>query len=212
MIDRQTYKDNFCIPKASKAPKMEEIEMGVQAKKKNTHKIIISAAAAFIVAMLLSNGITYAATGETWIGSLIRNAAFANGDEAQLIENENETAAVIDSDYDFSTYLRTENGRLLFSFDGLNKDITDQVSATDYFRYEKTLENGGRSVILVGGSCEETWGWIELVFDKDGNYITNRMFIPVPGDSAEAEEWHNLSMHGEGVPCGDPELDDKLNN
>ena len=103
-------------------------------------------------------------------------------------------------------YIKDENGRLYFVFDSIHQDITEQVSATDYFRYEKNLSDGGRSVILVGGR-KGAYGWIELLFDKSGRYVTNRMYIP-----EDSGEWQEISMHKEGVPTGNPDYDNALNN
>lgn len=173
--------------------------------------IAIAAAAAVIVTVMLIPQTRALAVSAAQ--SIARIFGFANGQEVVITESENETAASVNESYGFDTYLRTENGRLIFSFDGLNEDITDQVSASDYFRYEKAMADGGKAIILVGGSSPEMWGWVELVFDSKGYYITNRMAVPVNSSSENPtgeEEWGNIAMHSEGVPCGEPYLDDQL--
>ena len=83
---------------------------------------------------------------------------------------------------------------------------------TDYYRYETLNADGSKSVILVGGTVDKH-GWIELIFNAKGKYITNVMDVPVDPDdpfSKDPKAWFNISMHNEGVCCGVPELDDKL--
>ena len=172
--------------------------------------IAVAAAAAVIAALMLIPPTRALAVSAAQ--SISRIFGFANGQKVVITESENETAAAAEDIWDFGTYLKNENGRLIFSFDGQNLDITDRVSATEYFRYEKSLEDGSMAVILAGGSSPETWGWAELIFDNKGNYVMNRMAVPVITTHAnpDTEEWVNIAMHAEGVPCGDPYLDDQL--
>jgi len=213
---QEFYKNTFdkIILDAAASEKIRRnIESARAQKSRGYNKVMIAvaAAAAVIAAFMLIPQTRALAVSAAQ--SISRIFGFANGQEVVITESENETAAAAEDIWDFSTYLKNENDRLIFSLDGQNLDITDQVSATDFFRYEKSLENGGRSVILVGGSSPEMWGWVELVFDSGGNYITNRMFVPVKPSGENPvgeEEWCNIAMHSEGVPCGDPYLDDQL--
>ena len=66
---------------------------------------------------------------------------------------------------------------------------------------EEIDENGYKHMIFVGGTFEYA-GWVELLFDSEGKYITNRM--SVPGD---CDTWVELAMDSAGVPTGNPELD-----
>ena len=93
-------------------------------------------------------------------------------------------------------------------------DVTDQCSETEYYRYEIVKSNGYRNVIFVGGTVED-YGWVELIFDNTGKYITNSMG---GGGSAQTRfdpadnriTWMDLAMHSEGVPCGNWDLDKEL--
>ena len=133
---------------------------------------------------------------------------FADDSEVSITADENSVAVSFDYTGE-ERYFSVSGGRLYFDIDNIHKDITNAVSSSKYFRYEKQLENG-RSVIFVGGS-PDLYGWIELLFDNNGNYITNRMNVPTV-DGLKTEEWANIAMHNEGVPCGDPELDNQLSN
>ena len=93
-------------------------------------------------------------------------------------------------------------------FGEIREDITDKCSENSYFRYEIDHSDGSRSVILIGGTVTDN-GWIELLFDKDGNYVFSKMKIKTY-DAGNAPAWINIAMHNEGTPCGDPLPDSKL--
>ncbi|MDD7389728.1 MAG: hypothetical protein PUG60_08735 [Lachnospiraceae bacterium] len=108
-------------------------------------------------------------------------------------------------------YTEVIDGRLYFVYDDIRIDVTDKCDENSCYRYEAANEDGGKSVILIGGTVTD-YGWVELVFDRNGTYIFNRMNIE--GTSGSEAAWVNIAMHREGVPCGDPVLDaelDKLN-
>lgn len=126
----------------------------------------------------------------------------ADGNEVTYIEATDETQFVVAYD-EHKSYAKVENGRLYFTFKNEMIDITDECSDTRYYRYEISNPEGTKSVIFVGGTIDD-YGWVELLFDEDGNYIFNQMQVK------EINGWVNLAMHNEGVPCGDPSLDDLL--
>ncbi|MBQ6263895.1 MAG: hypothetical protein IJK60_00405 [Clostridia bacterium] len=131
--------------------------------------------------------------------------SFSDGTKGELTIGEDFTQlsfAVYDEEENF---FEEKEGRLYFSFNG--DDITDSVNENGWFRFEINRENG-KSVLLIGGK-EGSYGWCELVFDKDGKYITNRMNVPAD-NNGECDEWLEKAMHSEGVPCGNPELDKEL--
>lgn len=130
----------------------------------------------------------------------------ANGSEITYEETDNMlkfTIEHVDQDY-----TRVTDGRLYLVIGDECIDVTDQCGETSYYRYEKANDDGGKSVIFVGGTVENN-GWIELVFDADQNYVFNQMKV-TPDSSGKTPDWVNQAMHQEGVPCGDPELDSKL--
>lgn len=136
----------------------------------------------------------------------------ASGREVTVERHSNETIVSVDYTDNNKSYTAVENGRLYLTVDDVKKDVTDKCSMTDYYRYETLNADGSKSVILVGGTVDKH-GWIELIFNAKGKYITNVMDVPVDPDdpfSKDPKAWFNISMHNEGVCCGVPELDDKL--
>lgn len=126
----------------------------------------------------------------------------ADGSEVVYEKTDDETKfSVEDSDIN---YVKVKDGKLYFVYEGKNIDITDKCSEDSYYRYEVSNHDGGKSVILVGGTVENP-GWVELIFDKDGKYVFNKMSI-----TGEKPAWVENAMNQEGVPCGNPELDNKL--
>jgi len=137
----------------------------------------------------------------------------ANGQEITVEQRTNESVAVV-NDVDEKGYALVENGRLYFVLGDIKTDVTDQCSETSYYRYEIVNSDGSRSVIFVGGTVVD-YGWVELIFDNTGKYITNSMG---GGGSAQTHfepednkiTWKELAMHNEGVPCGNWDLDKEL--
>ena len=179
MIDRTTYKKYFLIPPSSRKPGMEEIEMKANRKKQATIKIIISSAAAFLAALLLSNGICYAATGETWIG-MIFNYKYSSGNgaaEVEIYADEN-GSGITASAADGPGYSVFEDGRTYFIFDDIKEDITDDISNGNYYKYEYTDDENVRHVIIVGegyfditddeGNTGYHSCWMELFYTPEG--------------------------------------------
>lgn len=128
----------------------------------------------------------------------------ADGTVVTYEETDNERKFTIENIGDES-YTKVEDGRLYFVISNEIIDITDSCSDTDYYRYEITNSDGSKNVILIGGTIENN-GWVELVFDVKGNYVFNQMNVD------KNAEWVNQAMHNEGVPCGDPVLDNLLKN
>lgn len=137
----------------------------------------------------------------------------ANGQEITVEQRTNESVAVV-NDVDKKGYALVENGRLYFVLGNIKTDVTDQCSETSYYRYEIVNSDGSRNVIFVGGTVVD-YGWVELIFDNTGKYITNSMG---GGGSAQTRfepednkiTWKELAMHNEGVPCGNWDLDKEL--
>ena len=143
---------------------------------------------------------------------------FFDGTKGEMTEGEDYTAVSIEESPVEEDFFTVEDGKLYFVYDGSKADITDKVGGNNYFRFEITRQNG-KSVLFIGGDAGN-YGWCELVFDANGNYITNRMCVPT-GNSANNDnndevfsdpDWLEIAMHNEGVPCGNPELDSKLEN
>lgn len=132
---------------------------------------------------------------------IVRRFHGADGSEIMYSESENERTVTIEKVH--ADYIKVTDDRVYFVLDDIQIDVTDECGDTSYFRYEIKNADGSRNVIFIGGTVENP-GWVELVFDPEGKYVTNRMQI------RGEDNWSDLAMYNEGVPCGDPELD-KLN-
>ena len=180
-----------------------EIE-AVIGKTKNKGKAWIgtlaAVAAALVVLMIIPATRTQIVNAAT---NLIR-VFTAGGQEITVEQHPDESVVSIDYDENKS-YSLVENGRLYLVVGDVKIDITDQCSETDYYRYEIVNNNGSRNVIIIGGTINNP-GWVELIFDASGNYVTNHMCI-VGYDPCI---WQEQAMHNEGVPCGNWELDKEL--
>ena len=68
--------------------------------------------------------------------------------------------------------------------------------------------DGSKSVNLVGGTLDRA-GFVELLYDANGKYVFNKMNVPADEDGF-VQPWVNNAMNSEGVPTGDPKLDNAL--
>ena len=202
---RTLYKNAFSKIELNKCEKMviwNTLEQKIEEKNIDKNPLLrwCACAAVLVFAILIipqTRGHVYAAV--EYVKEMF---VFADGNTVEIIKEENETSASVEITSE--SYIRVQDETLYFVLDDICIDITDKVSGESWFRYEHILEDGNRSVILIGGSAPD-YGWVELLFDNKGNYITNRMHVP-----NEKEAWLEQSMHEEGVPTGNPELDMKL--
>lgn len=180
-------------------------------KNKNAVWIRSSLAVAGLIAVLFV--IPATRTEIVNAASRIISVFTANGQEITVEQRTNESVAVVNY-VDEKGYALVENGRLYFVLGDIKTDVTDQCSETSYYRYEIVNSDGSRNVIFVGGTVVD-YGWVELIFDNTGKYITNSMG---GGGSAQTRfepednkiTWKELAMHNEGVPCGNWDLDKEL--
>lgn len=132
----------------------------------------------------------------------------ADGDEVTIKENANSTEESFSAMCGENQYVEVSENRIYITVDNKRVDITDSCSADSYYRYEVKSVYGYKNVILVGGSIDKV-GYVELIFDKEGNYITNKMWVPTV-NGTDVEPWVDNAMHAEGVPTGNSELDKEL--
>ena len=198
MIDRNTYKERLSVPASSGAPTVEMIYRKAESKKRKLRIKVITVICLFASAFVLSNGICYAATGETWVQKLFSySAVLPNGVKVWQYEvSEGVWAGGAEShdgdvkDADYTVY---ENGRTYFVFGKIKKDITDIVAGgKDYYMYEYTDDQGVLHRIFVGEMklAEEYAGgplihysvWYEQMYFPGGH-------ISGVGSGPNDEEW-----------------------
>lgn len=178
------------------------------AKNKGKAKIGVAAIATAAVVGLMVVPVTR--TQIVNAASMLIRVFTANGQEITIEQLPDESVVSIDYDEN-KDYTLVQDGRLYLVVGDTKIDVTDQCSYTEYYRYEIVNSDGSRNVIFVGGTVENP-GWVELIFDSAGNYVTNHMNIKDSGNSVDDDPnaWFNRSMHNEGVPCGVWELDKEL--
>ena len=181
-----------------------EIETVIGSKKnKNAIWIRSSLAVAGLIAVLFIIPAT-----RTEIVNAIISVFTANGQEITVEQLPNESVVVV-NEVDEKGYARVENDRLYLVVGDVKIDVTDQCSETEYYRYEIVNNDGSRNVIIIGGTINNP-GWVELIFDSSGNYVTNHMCITGYDPQTNPCIWQEQAMHNEGVPCGNWDLDKEL--
>lgn len=131
-----------------------------------------------------------------------------DGNEVTIKENDYSTEESFSAMCGENQYVEVSENRIYITVNNKRIDITDSCNADSYYRYEVKNVDGSKNVILVGGSLEKI-GYVELIFDKDGNYVTNKMWVPTV-NGTDVESWVDNAMHAEGVPTGNLELDKEL--
>ncbi len=199
-IYRKTF-EQIKLKEESKQKLRSNIEQTSPSKGAFPRSAIKWAASAAILALIIVSVFqtsSYVAAATEYMRQLFH---FGDGSVVEIIHEENATVASHQILQDTNSYICLENEKLYFIFDNNYEDITDKVSENTYFRYEKSLDNGEKTVILVGGT-PDSYGWVELLFDENGSYIANRMNVPVPVGA-----WVDKAMAGENVPTGNPYYD-----
>jgi len=82
--------------------------------------------------------------------------------------------------------------RVFFIVDDSAIDISDYCSETTYFEHEYFTENDYRQVIVVGGTLDNL-GWIEFVWDNNGNLVSQVTTFFSPDDVFKSWEWRIIA-------------------
>ena len=200
MIDRITYKERLFVPASFGAPTVEMICRKAESKRRTMRKTVMLVVCIFAAAFVLSNGICYAATGETWVQKLFSySAVLPNGVKVWEYEVSEGVwaggAEFHDGDVKDADYTVYENGRTYFVFGKIKKDITDIVAGgKDYYMYEYTDDQGILHRIFVGemSLAEEYVGgpliycseWWEQIYYAHGR-ISGVGVIPAEDNTPE---------------------------
>ena len=163
-------------------------------------KISVAAALMAVVMVCIPTTRALAASAWKYVTGVFK---FSDGSEVSIEYSDtgDEESVAVTMDENQKGYVEVIDKRIYFIHNNSKKDVTEYCSETEYYQYEEIDDNGYKHIIFVGGTLEKA-GWVELLFDSDGNYITNRM--SVPGDCTL---WVELAMDSAGVPTGNPELD-----
>ena len=89
----------------------------------------------------------------------------------------------------FESFAQEKNGRLFMVLDGKWTDVTDKCGMDKYCRQEVEEKNGGKSILIVGGTPEDH-GWLLINKDRKlGNCMLNVKGRP---------EWVKKALKAEG--------------
>lgn len=128
----------------------------------------VAAAAAVIMALLLTDGVVYAYTGS---GIISRIIAF-NG--AVFTKTVDEDGSIISEGQlnpeEATAPAKYEDGRLYFTANGENLDITEEVSDTRAYTYTYQDAASVTHYMIVGGR-PESFGYAEFLQGADGEWI-----------------------------------------
>lgn len=167
----------------------------LHARKRNYTWMRYAACAAAFIAVLFVVPPTRAA---------IVNAAeyltyiFHSADGAEIIYEKTDNMVKFSFEISDTEYTEVSDGRLYFVLGDVREDVTDLCSESTYFRYELANSNGSKSVIFIGGTVTDN-GWIELLFDADGNYVFGKGKVHSDGlaGSDEMPAWANAALRSE---------------
>ena len=136
----------------------------------------ITVALTGVLLFLLTNVTVYAYTGKCIIGRFVSfadNAVFTKGRD----ENGNNISTAALDTADATAPAEFREGRLWFTANGENIDITNQVSENNAFIYDYRDGEGITHYLIVGGA-PETFGYAEFLYDETqmpewiGGYFT----------------------------------------
>lgn len=186
--------------------RMDEIREGLHTKRAVSKWSIAVACLAISIATLFVIPSTRAMIVNA-AERLVRSFRTADGGEVIYEEKDNELSFTISYPIEYS-YMEISGDKIYLTVEDKKIDVTSYCDEKSYYRYEVMNSDGSKSVLFIGGSVERA-GYVELVFDENGQYVFNKMQVPViNGD--DVEPWVDIAMHAEGVPCGNPELDNEL--
>lgn len=89
------------------------------------------------------------------------------------------------------------DGRIYFTADGQNIDITDKISDTKAFIYHFSDKQG--SYYLIVGGTPDTLGWAEFDKDTDGEWIGGN-YSGGTSDAPDQIQWLQSAKEELGVP------------
>ena len=93
--------------------------------------------------------------------------------------------------------IEVRDGRVYFTMDGSETDITSYCTEATYYQYEQMADNGYRQVLIVGGRPDNL-GWAEFLWDSEGNHLASSMrFDSMTG--AENPRWYELAAEEFGI-------------
>ena len=94
---------------------------------------------------------------------------------------------------DSPNYTSVKDGKLIFTVDGKDIDITDKCNDSEFYKYDNDLANNGHSAIYVGGTSENN-GWVEFTYDSAGKITTQTTSGNVKGKA-----WFNNALTESGA-------------
>ncbi|MBO4337512.1 MAG: hypothetical protein J5842_05520 [Lachnospiraceae bacterium] len=197
MVEHESYKKVFDAIDTHPEITVDSLMKRKRDRQKHTVKKTIYTAFVFSLLFLGSNVITYAQSGEPWIAKVL-SIKTGNGVNITIKDYEHTDPNVAQCEVTINTndqtdYCKTENGRVIFTFEDKQEDITDYCDQESYYKYEYSDESGYRHLILAGGSIDNP-GWAEYIFDEQGICAFNLMSDSISYSSLETAQSHRITV------------------
>ncbi len=153
----------------------QRIEEAMQNKQAGTSKIPAgyrrlprpAAALATVLLLVLASGTTYAYTGEGIISRIVSFASNAIFTESVDEKGNMVSSAVLDTE-NVTAPAVYKDGRLWFTANGENIDITEQISDSQAYIYDYRDSQGIKHYLILGGD-PETFSYAEFLYDESKN-------------------------------------------
>lgn len=161
--------DQINMPEAE-AAKLRGALLSKQSKKSPViHRNFVRRPVAVLVAviLILSLSVTALAYGEKIIEHTYQFLSGGNVEVGIDEQGNPYSGTSMDPEGNFAPMELREDGRVYFTVNDENLDITEEFSYTDPYIYEYTDAEGQRHVFVVGGDLD-TIGWAEFIWDKTG--------------------------------------------
>lgn len=166
-VFKQVEMPDKCVLNIEKAI---EGKGGNMFQRRKIHKIprAVAAAAAILMALLVTDGVVYAYTGS---GLLSRIVGYNGAVFTKTVDEEGNATSEAELNLDEAAApAEYKDGRLYFTANGENLDITEEISDTKAYTY--TYQDAGSVIhyMIVGGK-PESFGYAEFLQGADGEWI-----------------------------------------
>jgi beta-lactamase regulating signal transducer with metallopeptidase domain len=129
-----------------------------------------SSVAAISLATVLVIGITAVfVTSAKGVGyALVADTPLLGGGRLEAGRTDDSAYTSISSGFERDP-AKIRDGRIYFTLDGSDTEITNYCSEKNYYQYERIADDGYRHVVLIGGAPADI-GWAEFIWNENGAF------------------------------------------